>query len=145
MANEQSPVGRIFKTFLVVFLAIGIIVTLILNWKVGLLFGTLAGLFASMHISRSLTTESFEINTSNKDPLKGLSWYEEEIIAHMRDLRYRIKVDTRELKVWEPRTISQNMGGAFKMEVTPYSITIEGPRGVVRIVKSILDLEKIFL
>lgn len=142
---EKSPTQKMFKTFLTGAIPVAVLVTLFLNWQVGILFGALAGIFFSMHTARSLTTETFEINSTNKDPLKGLSWYENEIVSHMHDLRYRIKVDQKELKIWQPRTISQNMGGDFKMEVTPYSITIEGPRGMVRIVKSVLDLEKIFL
>jgi hypothetical protein len=37
------------------------------------------------------------------------------------------------------------MGGEIKVSWTPYAISIDGPRGFVRILSSVLDLNKIFL
>jgi hypothetical protein len=138
-------VKTITKYFLYVAVPVGLVLTMIGNWKVGLVFGCLAGFFAAFHLGRSLQAETFEINASNKDRMKGLTWYQEEIAQHMRDLRYQLIVDETNLKEWQPSPRARIMGGNFRMETTPYSITISGPRGVIRILKSILDLNKIFI
>jgi hypothetical protein len=143
--ENKEYLKKVLILFFAISLPIALAVTIVSSWQVGLVFGGLSGLFMSFHLGRTLAAESFEINSSNKDRMKGLSWYEEEIISHLKDLRYYMKVDQRDLKVWEPSPYARTMGGEVKMEVTPYAITITGPRGVVRILKSILDLDKIFI
>lgn len=143
--EDSSYRNKALTLFLAIFFPIFLILTIFTSWKLGLLFGLLAGLFTSFQLARNLTRESFEINATNKDKTKGLKWYEDEIIAMMNDLRYQLIEDKNNVKVWQPRLRARVMGGEFKMEVTPYSITITGPRGMVRIVKSVLDLTKIFL
>jgi hypothetical protein len=142
---ENDYLKKVLRLFLTVSLPIALVLSVVANWKVGLVFGGLIGLFAAVHLGRNMMTESFEINSSNKDKTKGLSWYEQEIISYMRDLRYRNVLDTHQIKIWQPPVRAQVMGGEFKMEVTPYSITMTGTKGQVRILKSILDLDKIFL
>lgn len=137
--------SKVLLIFIGITLITASIVTIFANWKVGLAFGSLLGLFTSVHIGRSLASETFEINATNKDKKKGLSWYENEIISHMHDLRYELMVNEKGLKIWQPSPRARIMGGEFKMEVTPYSITISGSRGTVRIMQSILDINKIFI
>ena len=145
MNDNRAYLKKVMTLFLAIFIPIALGISLVASWQVGIVFGGLIALFMSFHSGRSLTSETFEINSTNKDKMKGLSWYEEETISHLHDLRYILKVNERNLKVWEPSIRSRVMGGEVKMEVTPYSITITGPRGVVRILKSILDLNKIFI
>lgn len=145
MNDNSEYLKKVLTLFLAIFIPIAIGVSIVSSWQVGLVFGGLLALFMSFHSGRSLSSETFEINSTNKDKMKGLSWYEEEIISHLHDLRYVLKVNERNLKIWEPSVRSRVMGGEVKMEVTPYAITVTGPRGVVRILKSILDLNKIFI
>jgi hypothetical protein len=138
-----------FKQSLIIFLAAGLPIALVmsifLSLPVGLLFGSIFGLFMAMHLSRNLQTETFEITIQNKDHQKGFAFYEAEIISIMHDMRYELILDTKENKIWQPRPRARVMGGKFTMQVSPYSITITGPRGIVRIVTSMLDIQKIFI
>jgi hypothetical protein len=144
MSNE-AYLKRVLKFFIWVTLVTASIIAIFANWQVGLAFGALLGFFTSFHLGRAMTPETFEINASNKDKRRGLSWYEKEVMAHMHDLRYQLVSNQEHLKVWQPSPWARVMGGEFKMELTPYSITLTGPRGAVRIMKSILDIDKIFL
>lgn len=101
--------------------------------------------FTYFQYTKVRKTEKFEITTQNKDKLKGFAWYEDEIVSIMASFRHELVVDEKELKVWRPWGRWRATGSEFRMERTPYSITIEGARGMVRIVVSQLDLQKIFL
>lgn len=116
--------------------------TLILASFIALIFFLVLSYF---HYSKVRATESFEINTQNKDSQKGFSWYEEEILSIMASFRHQLVINQTDLKVWQPWGRWRATGSEFRMERTPYSITISGSRGMVKIVLSQLDLEKIFL
>lgn len=143
--DKHEYLKRVLMIFLATALPVAIVVSFFLSLQVGMVFGGIIGLFMAVHLGRNLQIESFEINTQNKDRQKGFAFYEEEIISIMRDMRYELLQDSREVKVWQPRVRGRVMGGEFKMEVTPYSLTISGPRGIVRIVTSMLDIQKIFI
>lgn len=74
-----------------------------------------------------------------------MSWYRDEIISHMYVLRWPLVEDSSEKKVWRPRGQTRVMEDTFSMTYTPYMITISGSRNMIKTIKSILDLEKIFL
>jgi hypothetical protein len=145
VTEKNDDLKEMIKTFLGVSLPLALIIAFFTNLLVGLIIGLLLGLFCAVHLSRRLQEESFEINMQNKDKMKGFSFYEKEIISIMDSLRYQLITNEPDMKIWEPSTRAKAMGGNFKMEVSPYSITIHGTRGMVRIVVSMLDIEKIFI
>jgi hypothetical protein len=144
--NETSHyLKKTMVIFLITTLSLTLLIGIFSSWQVGLVFGALFGLFTSVHVARNLQAESFEITTLNKDKLKGFSFYEKEVISIMHSLSYELITDEHNLKVWSPSPRARIMGGEFKMETSPYSITLTGSRGTVRIVISMLDIEKIFI
>lgn len=144
---------RFFKFFLTTFLLIFslcfIILTIGYNYKVGLIiglvFGSLFGLFAAGHIERNLKRDTLEINSSNKAPTIGLHSYREEINQFLSAMRYRQSETYSNITIYTPRVNLRVMGGNIKIEQTPYYISIEAPVGVIRILSSQLEIQKIFL
>lgn len=113
--------------------------------KIGIIFGTLIAMFMSFHVSRDLTPETLEINMQNKDKLKGFSWYEREILNQLKAQRYKELEMIDGARVFEPRLLSQTMGGKIFIKVESWSILVTGPKGFIRILASILDIKKIFI
>lgn len=115
-------------------------------WQVLLIFLSIFSLFFFTHLKyNNLKTETFEINATNKDKLTPMSWYENVIISQMNMLRWNLIENTREKKVWVPRGQTRVMENSFTMEYSPYLIVIKGSRNMIKMMKSFLDLEKIFL
>lgn len=117
-----------------------------LPWQVVLIIALIFSLFFLTHLKyNNLKLETFDITPSNKDPLTPMSWYRDEIISQMVVLRWRLIEDTPEKKVWMPRGQSRVMENSFTMTYSPYVINISGSRNMITMMKSFLDLEKIFL
>lgn len=112
--------------------------------KVAGVFSTLVALFMSMHLARDLKEETLEVTSGTKDKMKSMKWYEDEILHQLRAQRYRELATMNEWRVFEPRLLSQTMGGLVYLKTSSFEITLRGPRGFVRIMASILDLKKIF-
>jgi hypothetical protein len=126
-------------------LCIGLAFMIFLPWQVALVPGFIFILFAIFHQSKNLQSEVFEINSQNKDPQKGLYWYKEKIYQHLKELNYERKESLSDHEIWIPSPRARIMGGEVKITSTPYSITIEAPRGFIRILISILEIKKIFI
>lgn len=112
--------------------------------KVGAIFGSLVAFFMSVHVARDLKVETLEITSGTKDKMKPMSWYENEILSQLRGQRYREIPPQDDYRVFEPRLLSQTMGGNVYLKISAYEITLRGPRGFIRIVSSILDIKKIY-
>ena len=107
--------------------------------------GAMSSLGLSFYLVLYNKRETLEINTNNKDKQKGLQWYYDEILHYLHSSRYRELTQIDDVRVFEPPMLLQHMGGKVELKRDSYSITITGPRGVVRIIGSILDIQKIFL
>lgn len=118
-------------------------------WKAGLMVGTILGALASLGLSfylvRDLKRETLEINSANKDPRKGLSWYHNEIAQYLHSQRYQEMKSSTSKRCFTPPIMGQHMGGVIELESDAYSITITGPRGFIRILASVLEIKKIFI
>ncbi|NDB29136.1 hypothetical protein EB151_06275, partial [archaeon] len=68
-----------------------------------LIVGFIYCLFALGFYVRTLKGTSFIINAQNKDPQKGLGWYQERIIEQAQDMRFFLKINERELKQFSPQ------------------------------------------
>lgn len=138
-----------FLAFLCVFITTFVILTITLHWKAGLIigavFGGLFGLFAAGHMERNMQVSSFEINAQNKKQELGLSEYEDEIKSYLTVMRYELYKEEGEKTFYRPRPRLRVMGGDVVILRNPYYIEVEAPIGVVRILQSQLDLEKIFI
>ena len=128
------------------YLFIPIILCLFIPWQVVLLVGIIFSLFAYTHLKyNNLKFETFDITPQIKDPLIPMSWYRDEIISQMSVMRWALVEDGPEWKVWAPLGQARVMEDSFSMSYSPYIITIKGSRNMVTMMKSFLDLEKIFL
>ena len=113
--------------------------------KIGAIFGSLVAFFMSVHVGRDLKEETLEITSGNKDKMRSMSWYEQEILSQLNGQRYRELPRQDEHRIFEPRLLSQTMGGNVYLKVSAFEITLRGPRGFIRIIASILDIKKIYL
>ena len=128
------------------FLFIPLILCLFIPWQVVLVIGILFSIFAFTHLKyNNLKIETFEITPQNKDPLTPMSWYRDEIISQMTVMRWVLMEDAADWKVWKPQGQARVMEDSFSMSYSPYIITIKGSRNMIAMMKSFLDLEKIFL
>lgn len=142
------------RVFLVVFTTLVLVLTgvfffffqrdLIAALKIASIFSTLVALFMSMHLARELKEELLEITSGTKDKMKSMKWYEDQILHQLRSQRYKELSPELEWRVFEPRLLSQTMGGKVYLKASSFEITLRGPRGFVRIMASLLDLKKIF-
>ena len=142
------------QVFLMVFATLVLVLTvifflffqrnLIAALKIASIFSTLVALFMSMHLARELKEELLEITSGTKDKMKSMKWYEDQILHQLRSQRYKELSPELEWRVFEPRLLSQTMGGKVYLKASSFEITLRGPRGFVRIMASLLDLKKIF-
>ena len=143
------------KVFFLAFIALNVFLTtlffflfrhdFISSLKIAAIFSTLVSFFMSVHVARDLKVELLEITSGNKDKMKPMSWYENEILAQLSGQRYREQPPQEGFRVFEPRLLSQTMGGNVYLKSSAFEITLRGPRGFIRIVASILDIKKIYL
>ncbi len=111
---------------------------------VALVAATLMAGLMSFYLTRELARETLEITAANKDRQKPLSWYQQEILSFLHSQRYQRLDDLEGEQVYSPRGL-QHMRGNVHLKIDAYSITLSGPKGVVRILASLLDLKKNFL
>lgn len=112
---------------------------------IGATFGSLFGMFVAGHLERNLKRDKLIINSKNRNPKYGLNYYLQEIEQYLIVMRYQETENEDNYRVFTPRPRLRVMGGNIKLKSDPYEIEIEAPIGVIRILSSQLDLEKIFL
>lgn len=135
-----------FIKFIIPILLLMSILSLIIAWQVVLVLTFIFSLFFITNLKyHNLKKETFEITPSNKDPLTPMHWYRDEIMSQMYVLRWRLAEDTAEKKVWIPRGMTRVMEDSFTMSYSPYIISISGSRNMIKMMKSFLEFEKIFL
>ncbi len=145
---------RASRVFFIVFVSLSMVLTFVFYFifqrdllaalKIAGIFSSLVAFFMSMHLARELKEELLEITSGTKDKMKSMKWYEDEILHQLRAQRYREMPPQQEWRVFEPRLLSQTMGGKVYLKTSSFEITLRGPRGFVRIMGSLLDLKKIF-
>lgn len=113
--------------------------------EVGLVFASIGAFGLSFYLVRDLSQETLSITSGTKDSQKSMRWYEDEILSFLASQRYRELAREGDARVFEPRMLGQHMGGPVRVTATSFEVTISGPRGIVRILASLLDLKKIFL
>lgn len=112
---------------------------------VGVVFAGLGAFGMSFYLVRDLSRETLTITSATKDKQRSMRWYEDEILSFLASQRYQELARDGATRVFEPRMLGQHMGGTVTLAASAYEITLTGPRGVVRILASLLDLKKIFL
>jgi len=134
------------KEYLKFIIAPALLSCFFLPWQIVLVLLFIFSLFFLTHLKyNNLKHETFEITPSNKDQQTPMSWYRDEIISQMTVLRWRLVEDTPDKKVWVPRAQTRVMENSFIMTYSPYMISMSGSRNMIVMMKSFLDLEKIFL
>lgn len=98
------------------------------------------GVFCSGLMVRTLDTQSFEINTTNKKPDKGLNWYEERIYEQLYDLRFLKSSKSGEITTFTPRGLYKIYESEVSVQRTPYYIKVTGSRLVIRLISTYVDI-----
>lgn len=98
------------------------------------------GIFASGFMVRTLKTQSFEINTTNKDPRKGLDWYQDRIFEQLNDLRFLKLSESDGTFTYTPRGLYKVFESEVLIERTPYFIKVTGSRLIIRLISSYVDI-----
>jgi hypothetical protein len=89
---------------------------------------------------RKLKVEEMEINTSNKDPQKGLDWYEDKIRERLKDLRFEFKEEKDGVEIFKPRGLYKVYESDVEIERTPYHIRLKGSRLFLRWVQDLTEI-----
>lgn len=143
--NKNKYSTLLIKTILIVFGVLSFILIFFMEAQKALLISGIVSLlflvFMLSHLERNLRRSQFEINPSNKDPKKGLSWYEKEMENFLLDLSYELTGSNNGIKSFRPRMRQRIMGGEVEIERTPYLIIIKGPSGIVQILAKVVEIE----
>lgn len=102
----------------------------------------LFGLFSCGFMVRTLKVETLEINSTNKDPQKGLDWYQERIFEQLYDLRFITMNKSKEFTTFSPRGLYKIYESDVSVERTPYYIKITASRLVLKLISSYVDLSQ---
>lgn len=115
-----------------------------LNLKAALIISTiiicLFSVFVFFHRERNLKEQSFEINTSNKDPRVGLPEYNKRIESFLFSLGYSKYFIRGNQYVFRPRPYQRIMGGDIYVHLDPLFTDLKGPRGIIEIILKIIEI-----
>lgn len=122
-----------------VFLGAVIVYPFKLAFIIASIFAAIAGLMSSGFMVRKLKVEEFEINTTNKDPEKGLDWYEDIIREQLRDMRFVYKTTIGSTEIFKPRGLYRIYESDIELERQAYWIRLKGSRLFVRLIKDLME------
>jgi len=121
-----------------------ITLTLIVNFKAALIISiiitALFSVFVIFHRERKLKSQSFEINSSNKDPRIGLLEYNNRIESFLFSLGYSKYFIRGNQYVFRPRPYQRIMGGDIYLHFDPLYTEVKGPKGMVEILLKIIEI-----
>lgn len=92
------------------------------------------GLLYLTHRKRKSKIGKLTIDTGNKDREIGLEQYHEDIDTFLNQMRY-----AREDQRYKPRPLQQIFGGDISKKSDSYSIELEGPYHMIKILEGILS------
>lgn len=109
--------------------------------------GCIYGLFCVGFMTRLMKTAQLEVNSSNRDPQKGLSWYADEIRQQIRDLRFKrvgsgSKVDPA-LEVYHPTGLYRVWERRIELRVDAYEVKVRASRFVIRVMSDLVEIEPV--
>lgn len=103
--------------------------------------GFIYSLFVIGFMVRQLTLVEFEINAQNKDPEKGLKWYEDRILGQIHDMRYREYLKVNEIRKFRPTGLYQVLESKIEVHVSAYDITIRCSKMMKRIISDLIEID----
>ena len=82
----------------------------------------------------------FEVNMQNKDPEKGMKWYEDHIKSHLKIMRYTIVSQNGSKVIYKP-AFGYDMYEPFvEVDYDLYCISIKGSPLIKRILADLLEI-----
>ncbi len=141
---------RLLTYFLLAALIAGIlsvsVLAIFLEFKLALIISALVsfifGLFALGFTQRTLSSQTLEINASNKHPDRPMYWYDERVREQISDMRFYAEpktVDGRE--IFKPRGLYRVFEPDIVLERDPYSITVTASRLMIRLISTYVEVE----
>ena len=105
---------------------------------VTILIGTLIFMFFTfIHLRKSRKLGTLLITTGNKDPEIPLQVYKQDIETFLTQVRYF--KDKRNHSVYRPGIFQTVFGGKCKTKADTYSIELQGPYHIIKILEGILS------
>lgn len=123
-----------------VFLGAAIALDIKLAAIVATIVGFIIGLMSSGFMVRKLKVEEVEINTNNKDPDKGLDWYEERIREQLKDMRFVPKIKKGDTEIFKPRGLYRIFESDIELERQVYWIRLRASRLFLRIIEDLIEV-----
>ena len=106
-----------------------------------LVVGLIYSFFVVGFMARNLKEVEFEINAQNKDPEKGLKWYEEEILQQISDMRYREYLNVKGLRKFRPTGLYQVLESKIEFRTDPYAINVKCSKMMRRIFSDLVEIK----
>ncbi len=103
-----------------------------------ILIGTLIFmLFTFVHLRKSRKSGTLLITTGNKDPEIPLQVYKQDIDTFLSQVRYY--KDKQNHSVYRPGIFQTVFGGKCRAKIDTYSIELQGPYHIIKILEGILS------
>lgn len=134
----------LFAGFVIAWVFVFLGSVIVLEAKLAAIVATIAGgimgLMSSGFMVRKLKVEEIEINTTNKDPDKGLDWYEEQIREQLRDMRFISKCRLGATETFKPRGLYRIFESDIELERQVYWIRLRASRLFLRLIEDLIDI-----
>ncbi len=126
--------------FIPVFLLISLIVEPKLGLIIGLLVGLISGLFSLGFMQRVLAQVAFEINMQNKAFDRGMSWYEERVREQINHMGFAYDRTEGKEEIFKPRALHKLFQPEVRLEVDTYYIHVVASRLMVRLIATYVEI-----
>ena len=141
--------GRLLKYFFVGFLA-GFALffaafAFFYGFKQGAVMASVAGfvyaLFCVGFMARLMKTQILEVNTSNRDPEKGMDWYANEIRHQVKQMRFKQIGKGREIEVFHPTGLYRVWERKVELSAGPYEVRVKASRFMIRVLSDLVEIK----
>lgn len=141
--------GRLLKYFFVGFLA-GFALffaafAFFYGVKQGAVMASVAGfvyaLFCVGFMARLMKTQVLEVNTSNRDPEKGMDWYADEIRQQVKQMRFKQVGKGKEIEVFHPTGLYRVWERKVELSAGPYEVKVKASRFMIRVLSDLVEIK----
>lgn len=99
-------------------------------------------LFVWAHLKKKPKLMTLIIDSTNKDPQKGLLWYEQRVEEFFKPLNYS-KMSKENITTYIPDGLTQLNNGSVRVNRGIYEIEINGPHHMIKILMSHLEIQNL--
>lgn len=107
--------------------------------------GFIYALFSAGFMTRMMKTAVLEVTPANKDPQKGIQWYEDEIKQQIRDMRFKKVGKQSGFEVYHPQGFRKLWEGRIELTSDAYHVRVVASRMMIRILSDIVEIKPLKL